>query len=66
MGNAYHQDKQRSFLGGLWESFTKCQWVEPNTKDSDQTTGELWYKGGPSPPPEVKMAQRGWAYLLFW
>ena len=63
MGDMYHADKDRIFLSGLWESFTKCQWVEPDFTKSDPADGKLWYKGGPSPPPEVKMAQRGWFFL---
>ena len=63
MGDMYHADKDRIFLSGLWESFTQCQWVEPDFTKSDPTEGKLWYKGGPSPPPEVKMAQRGWFFL---
>ncbi|KAI4151424.1 MAG: hypothetical protein LQ340_003502, partial [Diploschistes diacapsis] len=59
MGDMYHSVKDRSFVGGFWESFTKCQWVEPNASKSDPKDGSLWYKGGPSPPPEIKMAQRG-------
>ena len=64
LGDAYHCEKNRQFLPGLWECFTKCQYVEPDdaTNPKDQA---LWYKGGPSPPPEYSMARKGWL-LQFW
>ncbi|KAF2233029.1 delta-12 fatty acid desaturas-like protein [Viridothelium virens] len=64
LGDAYHCDKDRRFLPGLWESFTKCQYVEADeaTSPKDQA---LWYKSGPSPPPEYSMTRKGWL-LKIW
>lgn len=64
LGDVYHSDKQRPFLSGIWESFTKCQWVEPDKSRSPSEEGALWYKGGPSPPPEYSMRVKG-PYPLF-
>ncbi|KAI9708436.1 MAG: hypothetical protein M1820_003896 [Bogoriella megaspora] len=64
LGHEYHSDKKRAFLGGLWESFTKCQWVEPDESRSQAKKGMLWYKGGPSPPPEYSMRLKGISKLF--
>lgn len=57
LSDSYHSDKKRKFLPGLWEAFTKCQWVEPNDKSAKPQDRELRYRPGPSPPPEYKMGQ---------
>lgn len=54
LGSRYYQDKASSFVGGLWQAFTECQWVEPGQGDSTGN-GELWFQKGPSPAPEYKM-----------
>ncbi|KAL9097630.1 MAG: hypothetical protein Q9165_000527 [Trypethelium subeluteriae] len=64
LGDEYHADKGRAFIPGLWEAFTKCQWVEPDASRSQSGEGALWYKGGPSPPPEYSMRMKGF-YQLF-
>ena len=40
------------------ESFTRCQWVEPD--DTMKAPGEraMWYKAGPSPPVEAMMTKK--------
>lgn len=58
LGKAYHEDKQRSFFEGIWESFTKCQWVEPDPSDASDNQ-VLWYHAGPSPPVETSMGVKG-------
>ena len=56
LGEMYREDKKRPFLEGLWEAFTKCQWVErDNSKDPKNSA--LWYKAGPSPPPAITMSR---------
>ena len=59
LGDAYHEDKQRPWLTGLWESFTQCQWVEPDHPNAKPADRALWYKGGPSPPVEICMGVKG-------
>ncbi|KAI9654965.1 MAG: hypothetical protein M1821_005718 [Bathelium mastoideum] len=56
LGDKYHSDKQRRFLPGLWEAFTRCQWVEPDDK-RDEKEPALWYRSGPSPPPQLWMGK---------
>ena len=65
LGDKYHSNKERWFIWGLWQSFTECQWVEPDASKATEH-GKLWYKGGPSPPPETEMAKRGWFPFLSW
>lgn len=60
LGASYHSDKQRAFLPGLWESFTRCQWVELDDPAAKPTERAMRYKGGPSPPPETSMGKRSW------
>ncbi|MCJ1463068.1 hypothetical protein MMC07_001673 [Pseudocyphellaria aurata] len=60
LGASYHSDKQRAFLPGLWESFTKCQWVEPDDPAAEPEERKMRYKGGPSPPPESSMGKKSW------
>ncbi|MCJ1247729.1 hypothetical protein MMC30_004944 [Trapelia coarctata] len=59
LGASYHVDKDRSFYGGIWESFTKCQYVVPNDERKDPEERTMWYRGGPSPPVEVQMGRGG-------
>ncbi|KAK7699012.1 hypothetical protein SLS57_012484 [Botryosphaeria dothidea] len=59
LGKAYHADKQRAFLPAIWESFTRCQWVEPD-EAVDPKDRAYWYRGGPSPPPESRMGKKSW------
>lgn len=54
LGSRYYQDKASSFVGGLWQAFTECQWVEPGQGDYTEN-GELRFQKGPSPAPEYKM-----------
>ncbi|KAJ5603912.1 hypothetical protein N7537_006868 [Penicillium hordei] len=54
LGSRYYQDKASSFVGGLWQAFTECQWVEPGQGNSTGN-GELRFQKGPSPAPEYKM-----------
>ncbi|KAI9687193.1 MAG: hypothetical protein M1820_010509 [Bogoriella megaspora] len=54
LGEDYRSDKMRWFLPSLWESFTKCQWVEPDAVANPQDQA-LWYRSGPSPPPQLAM-----------
>ena len=49
-------------MGGLWEAFTKCQWVEPEQEKYPGNRGELWFHEGPAPPPEYKM--RNWKNVV--
>lgn len=60
LGDAYHEDKDRVFVFGLWESFVNCQWVEPDKPDAKPKDRAMWYKGGPSPPVETGMGFKGW------
>ncbi|KAL9115149.1 MAG: hypothetical protein Q9227_000943 [Pyrenula ochraceoflavens] len=62
LGNSYHAEKHSSYLSGLWTSFTKCQYVEPDDA-TDPNNCALWYKPGPSPAPEINMATKRW---VFW
>ncbi|MCJ1246811.1 hypothetical protein MMC30_004020 [Trapelia coarctata] len=55
LGKHYHSDKNRSFLPALWESFTQCQWVEPDDESAKPENRTMWFKGGPSPPPALGM-----------
>ncbi|KAF2186603.1 delta-12 fatty acid desaturas-like protein [Zopfia rhizophila CBS 207.26] len=55
LGSYYREDKSHPFIFGLWESFTQCQYVEPDDPDADPGEQTLWYKGGPSPPPVYSM-----------
>lgn len=60
LGKEYRTDKRRAFLPALYESFTKCQWVEtinPHAKPEDRM---LYYKAGPAPPIEIVMSPKGW------
>lgn len=57
LGSQYQQDKASSFVGGLWQAFTECQWVEPEQGNHNEN-GELRFQKGPSPAPEYKM--RNW------
>lgn len=59
LGDAYHTDKKRSFWYGLWESFTRCQWIAPDT--AEEKDRAYFYKSGPIAPPESGMKYRGWA-----
>lgn len=59
LGKAYIEDKQRSYLPGLWESFTKCQWVEADNPDAAPKNQVMRYRAGPSPPPETAMGIKG-------
>ncbi|PSN62261.1 delta-12 fatty acid desaturas-like protein [Corynespora cassiicola Philippines] len=62
LGDYYHSDKGNSFILGLWISFTKCQWVEPRNSSAEPRDRILWYKGGPSPPPETSMGSKDWCF----
>lgn len=60
LGSSYHADKERNFWRCMWESFTKCQYVvlsNETVKPEDRT---MIYKGGPAPPPEIFMSNKGW------
>ncbi|KAL9617927.1 MAG: hypothetical protein Q9160_007293 [Pyrenula sp. 1 TL-2023] len=59
LGKSYHEDKQRMFLPGLWESFTKCQWVETENPNAAPKDRVMKYRAGPSPPPETAMGIKG-------
>ncbi|KAJ5682422.1 hypothetical protein N7462_005587 [Penicillium macrosclerotiorum] len=54
----YQEDKNSSFFGSLWKTFTNCQWVKPEDGSNE---GELWFQKGPSPAPELTM--RKWKYV---
>ncbi|CAD6594171.1 MAG: hypothetical protein ASARMPRED_008799 [Alectoria sarmentosa] len=43
LGNEYINDKGW-YLGGLWEAFTKCRWVEPDNPAADVKDRTMWYK----------------------
>ncbi|KAL9123710.1 MAG: hypothetical protein Q9217_006886 [Psora testacea] len=58
LGDAYHSDKHRKFLPSLWESFTRCQWVEPDDASKQPKDRAMWYKAGPSPPVEAMMTKK--------
>lgn len=58
LGDAYHSDKQRKFLPSLWESFTRCQWVEPDDATKEPKDRAFWYKAGPAPPVEAAMMKK--------
>lgn len=45
LGKDYHTDK-RAYLPRLWESFTKCKWVEPDNPEAERKDRTMWYKGG--------------------
>lgn len=45
LGNSYHTDK-RAYLPCLWESFTKCQWVEPDNPEAERKDRTMWYRSG--------------------
>ena len=60
LGKDYHSDKKRAFVPGLYESFTQCQWVEPDKPDAKPADRMLWYKAGPSPRIETSMTSKGW------
>ncbi|EEP78036.1 hypothetical protein UREG_02885 [Uncinocarpus reesii 1704] len=62
LGPKYIHDKPSSFMLGLWQAFTECQWVESD-KTKGTESGALWFKGGPSPAPEYSM--RSWRTLPF-
>lgn len=62
LGSAYHSEKNRNnsnnnswFLFALYESFTECQWIEPDDA-ADPKDRSYWFKAGPCPPPGA-----GWA-----
>ncbi|KAK7184481.1 fatty acid desaturase [Paraphaeosphaeria sporulosa] len=61
LGSHYHCDRNSSFLAGIWTAFTKCQWVEPDNEDAKPRDRVMWYKGGPSPPPEISMGRKSWS-----
>ncbi|KAI1152126.1 delta-12 fatty acid desaturas-like protein [Nemania diffusa] len=67
LGDQYHVDRQ-PYWSALWDTFTQCQWVEPdidktknwlrsdndiNSPDDEQ--GILWYRAGPMPPVVTTM-----------
>lgn len=58
LGASYHSDKQRAFLHGLWESFTRCQWVEPDDPAAKPAEPSMRYKDGPSTPPESSIGKK--------
>ncbi|MCJ1312457.1 hypothetical protein MMC25_006131 [Agyrium rufum] len=60
LGKEYHDDKKRSLLPGLWEAFTKCQYVEPDKPGLEPKDRVMIYRAGPSPPIEFKMKARTW------
>ncbi|KAF2793394.1 delta-12 fatty acid desaturas-like protein [Melanomma pulvis-pyrius CBS 109.77] len=62
LGKYYHCDRSSSFLFGIWIAFTKCQWVEPDRVDVEPKDRVMWYRGGPSPPPETSMGRKGWKF----
>jgi omega-6 fatty acid desaturase (delta-12 desaturase) len=57
--DSYHEDKQRSFWGCIYESFTKCQYVVASDPDAAPKDRVMIYKGGPAPPIEWKMGRGG-------
>lgn len=59
LGDSYHADKQRSFWGCIWESFTQCQYVVPDDLAAKPEHRAMYYKGGPSPPVEISMGRAG-------
>ncbi|SLM38213.1 delta-12 fatty acid desaturase [Lasallia pustulata] len=61
MGKSYHSDKNRYFIPAIWEAFTKCQYVVPDDPNAKPADRAMWYKPGPSPPPEFVMSKKGWA-----
>ncbi|ORY05712.1 delta-12 fatty acid desaturas-like protein [Clohesyomyces aquaticus] len=60
LGDSYHAEKSGSYIYGIWESFTKCQWIEPDKPDAEPKDRAMWYKAGPSPPPETSMGRKAW------
>ncbi|KAF4636425.1 hypothetical protein G7Y89_g1667 [Cudoniella acicularis] len=60
LGDDYHVDRTNPFLPGIWESFTKCQWVEPDDASKEAKDRIMWYKAGPVPPPETSMGIKKW------
>ena len=60
LGKNYHEDKKRGFFPSLWESFTQCQFMEPDYPGKQPADRTLWYKAGPSPPIEIGMMTKGW------
>jgi len=60
LGSAYHADKERNFWTGMWESFTRCQYVVPDDETSKPESRTMIYKAGPAPPPEIFMSKKGW------
>jgi hypothetical protein len=59
LGDAYHSDKERSFWFGLWESFTKCQWIKSDGVENKKDEA-YWFQAGRMPPPEKGMGKRTW------
>jgi hypothetical protein len=59
LGNAYHQDKERSFWTGMWESFTQCQWIKAD-ENAEKLDVAYWFQAGRCPPPERAMKKRSW------
>jgi hypothetical protein len=57
LGKHYHVDKVGSLWPALWESFTQCQYVEPDNPNAPKEDQTLWYKPGRSPPPVFTMKQ---------
>jgi hypothetical protein len=60
LGDSYREDKQRSFLGSMWESFTQCQFVEPDRPEAMPADRTMIFKAGPAPPLEISMRKKGW------
>jgi hypothetical protein len=59
LGSNYREDKQRNFWLCIYESFTKCQYVVPSDPSALPSERTMVYKGGPSPPIELKMGRGG-------
>ncbi|SLM39234.1 fatty acid desaturase [Lasallia pustulata] len=59
LGSTYHADKQRAYLPGLWEAFTKCEWVEPDNAAVQPKDRTMWYRSRPS-APKTSVGTKGW------
>ncbi|CAD6592294.1 MAG: hypothetical protein ASARMPREDX12_005966 [Alectoria sarmentosa] len=59
LGESYHEDKKRNFWALIWESFTQCQYVEPDDPNAKPADRAMYYKAGPSPPIEITMGRSG-------
>lgn len=59
LGSSYHADKQRAYLPGLWEAFTKCEWVEPDNAAVQPKDRTMWYRSRPS-APKTSVGTKGW------